>query len=240
MESRTYKKTVGETVKWFLPFYLFAFLPSSALAQEDPEYRMEVGAGIGTVSYLGDYNGDLLGNMQPIGTLLAKYRPNPRMSWAFGVGYGKLKGDIAHEKTWYPDMENLTQTFSNPLIDAGMRFEYNFWAYGTGREYRGARPVAPFIAFGLGSTYVTTSDGGVFSLNMPLGVGVKYKVSDRLNLNAEWRVHFTGSDRLDGVEDPYTVKSSGLFKNTDCYSIIQLSLTYDILAKCKTCNNDRD
>jgi site-specific recombinase XerD len=44
----------------------------------------------------------------------------------------------------------------------------------------------------------------------------------------------------DGVKDPYGVKSSGLFKNTDCYSVVQVALTYDIWAKCKTCNNDRD
>jgi hypothetical protein len=121
-----------------------------------------------------------------------------------------------------------------------VRFEYNFWAYGTGREYFGAKPLAPFIAFGLGITHVSTSDGGVLAGDFPLGAGIKYKVRDRLNLIAEWRVHFTGSDRLDGVTDPYTIKSSGLFKNTDCYSTFQLSLTYDIWAKCKTCNNDRD
>ena len=60
-------------------------------AQEDPEYRMEIGGGIGVVNYLGDYNGNLLKNQQPMGSLVAKYRSNPRMSWVFNVGYGKLK-----------------------------------------------------------------------------------------------------------------------------------------------------
>ena len=45
---------------------------------------------------------------------------------------------------------------------------------------------------------------------------------------------------LDGVKDPYGIKSSGLFKNTDCYSQLRVSLTYDLWAKCKTCHNDRD
>jgi hypothetical protein len=53
-------------------------------------------------------------------------------------------------------------------------------------------------------------------------------------------MHFTTSDRLDGVKDPYGIESSGLFKNTDCYSTLQVTLTYDLWAKCKTCNNDRD
>ena len=209
-------------------------------AQEDPEYKMEIGASAGMVNYLGDYNGNLLKNMQPMGSLLAKFRPNPRMAWTLSIGYGKLKGDIRNEKTHYPEAEQLPQSFNNGLIDAGLRFEYNFWAYGTGREYYGAKHVSPFIAFGLGVCHADTPDGGVMAGYLPLGAGVKYKVGERLNLTLEWRIHFTGSDKLDGVSDPYTIKSSGLFKNTDCYSALQLSLTYDIWAKCKTCNNDRD
>ncbi|MDD6865956.1 MAG: porin family protein, partial [Prevotella sp.] len=39
-------------------------------------------------------------------------------------------------------------------------------------------------------------------------------------------------------KDPYGIKSSGLFKNTDCYSVLQLSLTYSFMPKCVTCNKD--
>ena len=210
-----------------------------ANAQEEPEYRMEIGAGVGLVNYLGDYNGSLLKDLQPMGSLLAKYRPNPRMSWALNVSYGTLKGALADAGTWYPGEQDLPATFSHGLMDVCGRFEYNFWAYGTGMEYRGARRVAPFVALGLGMTYAS-APGGAFAVNLPLGAGVKYKIGKRLNLNAEWVMHFTGSDMLDGVADPYGISSTGLFKNTDCYSVLQVSLTYDIWAKCKTCNNDRD
>ena len=206
-----------------------------AKAQEEPEYRMEIGAGVGLVNYLGDYNGSLVKDLQPMGSLLAKYRLNPRMSWALNVSYGTLKGALGDVETWYPEEQQLPATFSNGLIDACVRFEYNFWAYGTGREYRGARRVAPFVTLGLGITHANA-----FAANLPIGAGIKYKIGERLNLNAEWVMHFTGSDRLDGVADPYGISSSGLFKNTDCYSALQVSLTYDIWAKCKTCNNDRD
>ena len=208
-------------------------------AQEESEYRMEIGGGIGLVNYLGDYNGNLAKNLQPMGSLVAKYRPNPRMSWAFGVGHGKLKGQLADAQTWYPETEQLPQSFSHALIDGSVRFEYNFWPFGTGREYRGAKPVAPFFALGLGVCHVNPPTGGLLAMNMPMGLGVKCKVRDRLNVTAEWRMHFTGSDLLDGVADPYGIKSSGLFKNTDCYGALQVSVTYDIWEKCKTCNNDR-
>jgi hypothetical protein len=53
-------------------------------------------------------------------------------------------------------------------------------------------------------------------------------------------MHFTGSDKLDGIADPYGIKSNGLFKNTDCYSLLAVTITYDLWAKCKTCHNDKD
>ena len=67
---------------------------------------------------------------------------------------------------------------------------------------------------------------------------MKYKFNDRVNLGVKWAMHFTQSDELDGAKDPYNIKSSGLFKNTDCYSALQLTLTYSFMAKCKTCNKE--
>ena len=77
-------------------------------------------------------------------------------------------------------------------------------------------------------------------VSLPLGLGVKYKAADRVNMALEWTMHFTGNDLIDGAKDPYGIKSSGMFKNTDCYSVIQLSLTYDFWERCRTCHNDKD
>ena len=117
-----------------------------------------------------------------------------------------------------------------------MRYEYNFWPFGTGKEYLGAQHLTPFMALGTGLAFTKKTVAG----QLLFGIGAKYKVADRLNLTAEWVMHFTGSDKLDNVVDPYGIKSSGLFKNTDSYSTLQVTLTYDLWAKCKTCNNDRD
>ena len=211
-----------------------------AAAQEDPEYRAEIGAGAGLMTYLGDFNGSLTKGMQPAYSLVGRYKFNPRMAVAMTVSYGKLKGSSADVETWYPGMDAAPADFSSTLTDVGFRFEYNFWPYGTGREYRGARPFTPYIAGGIGVTAAKTDAGSVFTGNVPIGAGVKYKLADRLNIGLEWIMTFSMSDGLDGVEDPYGIRSSGMFKNTDCYSTLRLSLTYDIMAKCKTCNNDRD
>jgi hemolysin activation/secretion protein len=129
--------------------------------------------------------------------------------------------------------------FKTSIGDVGFRLECNFWPFGTGMEYRGAQRLTPYIFVGLGTT-VFKADETQLTMNMPIGIGVKYKAADRVNMALEWAMHFSNSDRLDGVSDPYGIKSSGLFKNTDCYSQLRLSVTYDLWAKCKICHNDRD
>ena len=124
-------------------------------------------------------------------------------------------------------------------MDLSLLYEYNFWPYGTGRDYRGAKRLTPFVFLGIGATYAKTEEKGVFTGNFPLGLGVKYKLGKRVNLALEWAMHFSLSDELDGVKDPYMIKSGGLFKNTDCYSTLQLTLTYSFMQKCRTCNSDK-
>ena len=207
-------------------------------AQDEYEYKMEIGVGAGMTSYEGDFNGSILKNMQPSASFILRRVLNPYMALKLDFTYGKLKGSSADAKTWYPELHDNPVEFSYSLMDLSLAYEYNFWPYGTGREYRGAKRLTPFVFLGVGATYVKTPDKGVFTANVPIGLGVKYKIGKRLNLGLEWAMHFSLSDELDGVADPYGIESSGMFKNTDCYSMLKLTLTYSFMAKCKICNKD--
>lgn len=209
-----------------------------SVAQDDVEYRMEFGGGAGMVSYLGDFNGNITNSMQPIGSLLLRRVISPWMALRGNISYGMLKGRSTDSDTYYPEIGNDLYSFTNNLIDAGITYEYNFLPYGTGHDYRGAKRVVPFVFLGVGGTFVSGDVKSAFTANFPLGAGVKMKIGDRLNLGLEWAVHFTLSDKLDGVEDPYLIKSSGAFKNKDAYSALQLSLTYSFSPKCVTCHNE--
>ena len=219
---------------------LMVLLPAARMsAQDDPQYRMEIGAGVGTVSYEGDFNGNVLKNMQPMFSALWRYNFDPYKDLRLSATYGKLKGSSKDVDTYYPDYATEEYSFNRNLLDVSLVFEYNFWPYGTGRDYRGAKRLTPYIYGGIGAT--SASGGGsksVFNANVPIGLGVKYKLNERMNLGLDWGIHFSLSDELDGVKDPYQVKSSGMFKNTDCYSMLQLTLTYSFKAKCRTCNKE--
>ena len=132
---------------------LLMILPLSALAQDEDEYRMEIGGGLGLVSYQGDFNGSITKNMQPAWSLVLRRVFNPYMAMKCDLMFGKLKGNSTNVTTWYPEYNEQPYAFSSSLFDLGLTYEYNFWPYGTGRDYRGAKRLTPFIFLGLGMTY---------------------------------------------------------------------------------------
>ena len=210
----------------------------TASAQQDDEYLMEIGGGVGMVAYQGDFNGKITSGMQPAGAIVWRRLLNPYMGFRVTGMMGKLKGDATRVETYYPDETTRAYSFDRSLTDVSVTYEYNFWPYGTGRDYRGAKRLTPFVFGGIGATYVSGGEKKVFTANVPIGLGIKYKLKERLNVGLEWSIHFSLSDELDGMADPYGIKSSGAFKNTDCYSGLMLTLTYSFKSKCRTCNND--
>ena len=207
-------------------------------AQYELEYRMEIGAGAGLITYVGDFNESIVKHAQPMANVLLRRVINPYMGLKLDVGYGRLKGSSANASTHYPAYALTPYVFDRHLVNASIVYEYNFWPYGTGRDYRGAKRLTPFLLGGVGMTGGFDNSANVFTAHIPLGMGVKYKLAERVNIALLWAMHFSLSDQLDGVKDPYAVKSSGMFKNTDGYSALMLSLTYSFLPKCRTCNKD--
>ena len=72
-------------------------------AQQDDEYLMEIGGGVGMISYEGDFNGNILKGMQPMASLIVRRNLNPYMGFRFSGTYGKLKGKAADTGSYYPD-----------------------------------------------------------------------------------------------------------------------------------------
>lgn len=230
-------------VRRFASLVLLTMMAIPSMAQDDSEYRLEVGVGAGMMGYLGDFNGNVTKDLQPAVSLMGRYVFNPYMALRLHVTKGTMKGSSADVETYYPDYDSQVYRFKNSLYDASVLYELNFWPYGTGRDYRGAKRLTPFVFAGLGMTYadVKQNEGskkGKVAFNLPVGFGMKYKVGERVNVGLEWSIHFAQCDELDGVKDPYHIKSSGLFKNTDCYSLLQATLTYCFAPKCTTCNKE--
>lgn len=212
---------------------LVLFSISQSTMGQELEYKYEVGGLLGTSFYLGDANTNkLYKNNNFAGGAMLRYNINPRMSMKFDLEACGISGDVASSGHYIPERKDMSQSFNKTVWDLGCQYEISFWGYGTGKGFKGTKRFTPYLQMGVGFSYSNT-----LALNFPLGVGVKYKIAERLNLGLDWAMHFATSDKLDGINDPYYIKS-GFMKNKDTYCTTQIYLSYDICPKLRKCNND--
>ena len=205
-----------------------------ATAQED--YRFDAGGGIGMTGYLGDANtSNLWSNPGFDGMLLFRYMKNPRIAFKTGLYVGTLTGNTENMTDVFPDAAQFK--FSTTFFELCEMFEFNFFNYGIGERYRRLKRWSPYITAGLGATLWTTGGYTGVAATLPFGIGVKYKIKERLNLGLEFLMKKTFSDSLDGpmLSDPHAIKS-GFAKNTDWYSTLSVTLSYEFSKRCATCN----
>ena len=145
----------------------------------------------------------------------------------------------------------------NPAFGAVFRYNPNFrWALKTNLMWgqvsgttEGQQNVFPDHAQGSFSRSLIEL-GGQMEFNFfpysPLGVGLKYKVKNRINLGCEFSFRKLFGDGLDVtddsnafLDDPYHMKGSFL-KNKDWYSFLLFTVTWDFGPRCRTCNNAKN
>lgn len=208
---------------------------NSMVAQEVDEYAFEVGLMGGGSFYMGDANFSFYKGLKPTGGVYGRWNINPRQAVKFDVLYAGIKGDATSLATKYPKAEGQEWVFDSSVWDLSFTYELHFWGYGMGGTYKGHHRLTPYIAFGLGATIGKNTT----TANIPVGIGLKYKLAPRWNVGLDWSMHFSFSDDLDGIKDPYNI-SSGLLKNKDSYCLTMLYVSYDFGAKCISCHNSKN
>lgn len=214
---------------------------AGAVRADNLEYRYEVGVMVGGNSYYGDANySSLMKNMNIMGGIVGRYNINSRLAVKANLAVARISGSTADFDNRFPGGD---VDFSRTLYDLGAQFECHFFAYGDGSGYKRTHRLVPYIFAGAGMTFAPEPAENVFTMNLPVGLGVKYKIAPRINLGCELSFRFTLSDDLDVTKetapvlsDPYGIKSSG-FKNKDSYSFLSISVTYDLSPKYRKCNN---
>jgi len=198
------------------------------------EYKYEVGPFVGMTGYLGEANN---GNVfkHPSFTVGGIFRYVHNSRWAFkaNLNYANIRGDSEQDESWYP--EGVNYTFNSSLVDLGLTAEFNFLNYGRGPTYKRYKPISPYMVAGVGFVFAICDGHNQASFTVPLGIGVKYKYKDRMNLGFEFTMRKEFSDRIDGLSDLYGIKHS-FAKNTDWYSFVTLSVTYEFGKRCIKCN----
>lgn len=207
---------------------------SLAVTTSAQDYRFEVGPALGMSGYLGDLNrSNLFKHPGVAGGGVFRYIMNSRFAIKGNLLYAGVSGNSKGMDNKFPELRDYE--FSCSLIDLGGQFEFNFLHYGMGPRYKNYKRITPYMTLGLG--FVLSMGGGNTgaTFSIPMGVGVKYKLKERLNLGFEFTMRKEFGDKVDGLSDLYGVKH-GFAKNTDWYSIAMFTVTYEFSKRCTKCH----
>ncbi|MBO4724845.1 MAG: outer membrane beta-barrel protein [Bacteroidaceae bacterium] len=209
-------------------------------AQEDG-YLMEIGLGGGGSFYMGDANSRLYNNTNGVFSAMARYNVNPRFSLKADFAAAGISGSTEYSYGVLPGYE---LKFSRTVYDFGVQIEWGFCGYGM-EGWNGCHRLAPYGLLGIGLTFAPEPVQNDFGANFPIGLGLRYKLSERVNVGLEWTMRFTTSDRLDvtqtystSLEDPFMIKGKGI-KNKDSYSFTMLYVSFDIFKRPCHCNDEQ-
>lgn len=228
----------GKIVFSFLVCMLAILLPKNLFSQE---YAHELGIIGGMSSYMGDANKTKL-FLNPGATIGGIYRYNVNFHWAIkgDLIAGLLSGSTADAQNVFPS--NMNVSFDRTFVELGSQIEFNFFPYSDKYGYLGTKPYTPYLFTGAGIT-VATGDQLFFNANVPIGIGFKYKLRNRLNLGLEFSMRKLFGDNLDApdknqdfsLDAPFGIKSSVL-KNQDWYSLTILFITWEFSLKDDPCH----
>lgn len=215
--------------------FLFIGVCTGLRAQE---YKYEIGGMAGGAYYMGDANknGFFKGLNPALGGV---FRYNVNFRWAIkgNLLWGRVSGSSVGLENVFPNQAQVS--FDANVIELGGQGEFNFLPYSDKFAYSGAKRFTPYVLLGIGVSVAPGNGSTMASLNIPLGVGVKYKIKNRVNLGCEFSFRKLFADNLEGnaaLDNPYGIKSSFL-KNRDWYSFLLLSVTWDFGPRNRPCNN---
>lgn len=224
-----YSMMIKKIFFFFLLVVSISLHSTKSLAQE---YKYEIGPLLGTSFYMGDANRTKL-FMHPNISGGFMWRYNLNLHWAVKTNLvaGVVSGNSTDAGNIFPHDNQVS--FKRTFVDLGGQIEYNFFPYSNKFSYMDARPYTPYLFAGLGATYAS-GDHKFFNANIPLGVGFKYKLKNKLNIGVEFSMRKLFGDDFDvtkkgsdwSLDAPFGIKS-GFLKNRDWYSLTMLFVTWE-------------
>lgn len=204
---------------------LALLLPLTMMAQ-----KTEIGLYAGLQSYQGDLaeaDFTLKGSSYAVGLLL-KQHLSTKLAVRAGLTIGQLTGDDEN----FDELEGRGWSFESNTFAVNAGLEYTFLAkerYDAGGTFQKTVSPYAFVMLGITSSDAEVSgltqtqeemDAGTVFFGIPVGLGVKLDLSERLTFGAEASTVLVFSDYLDGISE-----SANPDKN-DAYFTAGVSLTY--------------
>lgn len=230
-----FRKFVSAAVLMLLLLFGAGEARAQATAPTAP-YKFDLGVQLGMSGYIGEANGSNIFKHPGFdGEVSFRYLPDTR--WALRGVFSTfgLSGSTADVANVLPD--GAVYDFTSTVYDLSARAEFNFFPYGIGETFKRLRRWTPYLTLGVGVAMASAGGKTSVAPTIPMGVGIKYKVSERWNLGIEFTMTKAFSDSFDGpvLNDLNTIKTA-FYKNTDWYSRLTIGVSYEFGKRCETCH----
>lgn len=216
-------KTMNHIQK-FCVIVLFLLVTFAASSQRSYRHnalsRSELGFMVGGSYYIGDLNQKHFNHTNLAAQLLYRYNFNARLALRINFTYGKVEGYDSEQKEAAYVNRNLS--FQTQIFELGSGVEITYFPFELGnKRYRGTayllgefalsriNPKAdyngslvelqPLATEGQGSSLSDRKKYSKVQFAVPLAVGVRISLGDKIGLNFEYGIRFLVTDYLDDV-----------------------------------------
>ena len=198
-------------------------------------YKFDFGVQLGASGYIGDASSNLMKHPGFDAELSFRYIPDTRWAIRGVLSTFGLKGSTADISNVLP--ENAVYDFTSRVYDLGARAEFNFMPYGIGETYKRLRRWTPYLTLGVGLAMSSSEGTTTVVPTLPMGLGLKFKLRERLNLGIEFTMTKAFGDKIDSPQliDLNQIKTE-FYKNTDWYSRLTIGISYEFGKRCETCH----
>jgi hypothetical protein len=200
----------------------------------------EAGVFVGLAGYSGDVNPTITPRFQdftPSFGLVARTNLSNRIGFRGGITYLKLKGDDGN----YPDRKSRDFDFTTNLFELSILGEWE--PFGSNRYYTDAagnanvdRLISPYLYAGVGlnggglntnfSNYPGANEdiktgiqkdraygNSLLGISLPVGIGMRFDISDSFTLAVEGSIRVSFSDYLDGISFSGSPDAKDIYMN---------------------------
>jgi len=192
----------------------------------------EIGFQLGAYNYTGDLSdGYSIKNHRPAGSVFLRSNISDAVGLKYGIGGGLLHG--SHEYLNYSENQMISTHFNTYILEAFGAFEFYFLDY---KSKHSRFHWTPYLSAGIGVfTYfgdaAKKGDHSRVQPSIPLGIGFKYQIDQRIDIGIEANARTTFFNYLDGINDNDPIGPDHVYGNKynfDTYYFIGFTLNYTI------------
>jgi len=167
----------------------------------------ELGLGIGVANYKGEMSA--FPNIESPGLgATVFYRANFSQAWSMRIGV--VYADVKQSDEGKTDLLSMSRSheFETSIVEFSARAEYNFFDLSTDRK--SPNLWTPYLFAGVGYFLMNSKTNiqptyELSSFTIPFGVGVKFLLNDKWNINFEFGARKTFTDYIDEIGEEVNV-----------------------------------